>query len=175
MYWFCGVNDNSQNHKDMYITALRSSKYITNLTPIIIYDGADSNFVESVNQLGGNVVKYSSGLNSKPVFQKKPEDWKAIAKGAFLRVDIPIICKYLDIVDEYVLYTDTDVIFMKDVVDELQKFKPKYFNDKIKDYNIYDWEKKFLDQPVTNNQYYELYLADIDTTFALLNKNIPYL
>ena len=41
-------------------------------------------------------------------------------------------------------------------------------------YTIYDWEKQFWNDRFTHNKYYELYLADIDTTFALLNKNIPY-
>jgi hypothetical protein len=127
MYWFCGVNDNSQNHKDMYIAALRSALKYTTLIPMLIYDGDDSKFMENVNQLGSKVIKHSSVLNDKPVFQSKPADWKSIGTGAFLRIDIPLICKYLNIPDKYVLYTDTDVIFMQDVVNELHKFSPKYF------------------------------------------------
>lgn len=47
-----------------------------------------------------------------------------IASGAFLRIDIPIILKKYNYKDENILYTDVDIIFMKDPVFDI---KPKYF------------------------------------------------
>lgn len=44
MYWFCGVNDNSEMHKSLYITALKSAYKNTKLTPILLYDGNDIEF-----------------------------------------------------------------------------------------------------------------------------------
>ena len=40
---------------------------------------------------------------------------------------LPKICEKYGIHAEYVLYTDCDVIFMKDPIDELSTYKPMYF------------------------------------------------
>lgn len=77
--------------------------------------------------MNATIINHRISFHDKPNFIKKEEDWKKIAYGAFLRIDIPIICKQIFIEDEYVLYTDTDVIFLNDVVDELKKYNPEYF------------------------------------------------
>ena len=46
----------------------------------------------------------------------------AIASGAFLRVEIPIVEKE----DEFVLYTDCDVMFLQEPL--VENFKPEYFS-----------------------------------------------
>lgn len=127
MYWFCGVNDNSQEHKEMYLTALQSGITHTTLTPILIYDGTDELFCAEVIK-HARLLRRKTLLYNKPAFSSQTDEWKATACGAFLRIDIPVICKELGITDEYVLYTDTDVIFMEDVVDDLQKYTPKFFS-----------------------------------------------
>jgi len=127
MYWFCGLNDNSEMHKSLYITALKSAYKNTKLTPILLYDGNDIDFQIKVINLNAIIINHRISFHDKPNFIKKEEDWKKTAYGAFLRIDIPIICKQISIEDEYVLYTDTDVIFLNDVVDELKKYNPEYF------------------------------------------------
>jgi lipopolysaccharide biosynthesis glycosyltransferase len=127
MYWFCGVNDNSSMHKDMYITSLKSAVKNTTLTPILLYDGTDDIFRHTVETYNGRIINHRTLLFDKHNFKNKQDGWKNIACGAFLRIDIPIICKQLSIEDNTVLYTDTDVIFLQDVVSELNTYNPFYF------------------------------------------------
>jgi lipopolysaccharide biosynthesis glycosyltransferase len=127
MYWFACVNDNSPFHRDMYIVALKSSIKNTKLKPIIIYDGNNEQFQKEVADLGGKVINHVLSFSNKPGFTNRTQQWQNTARGAYLRTDIPLICKQHNITDNYVLYTDTDVIFLKDVEPELSALTPRYF------------------------------------------------
>ena len=172
MYWFCGVNDNSQSHKDMYLTALNSAKKNTTLIPILIYDGNDVNFINHVESYNGRIIKHKSLLSIKTNFNLKDKGWKGIASGAFLRLDIPIICNNIRIKDKTVLYTDTDVIFVKDVVSELSTYSPKYFSvcpesNKI-DYTIFNSGVMLINVKAMYDTYIQF------TTFMEINNyNFP--
>ena len=126
MRWFAGLNDNDQYYKELYLAALKSSKK-TKLVPVLLYNGIDESFIENVKSYGAQVIIHSPFFSQRENFLNKPDDWKNTALGAFLRLDIPKICETYDIQDEYVLYTDCDVIFIKDPVEELIKYKPMYF------------------------------------------------
>lgn len=128
MYWFAGLNDNDSYYKELYIVALKSSKKTT-LLPVLIYNGTDETFIESVKNIDPllQVIIHNPLFSNRPNFMNKPTDWKNTALGAYLRVDIPKICEIYHIQTNYVLYTDCDVIFMKDPVEELLKYKPMYF------------------------------------------------
>ena len=102
MYWFCGLNDNSKSHKDMYLVALKSAKRNTTLIPILIYDGNDNEFISKLSKYNIQIVNHKTNLYTKPNFIKQKANWINIATGAFLRIDIPIICKMLLITDEFV-------------------------------------------------------------------------
>ena len=126
MHWFAGLNDNDPYYKELYITALKSSKK-TRLVPILLYNGSDDAFVQMVKSHDAQVILHEPFFCHRENFLNKPTDWKNTALGAFLRVDIPKICEMHGINADYVLYTDCDVIFMKDPTDELSKYKPLYF------------------------------------------------
>jgi lipopolysaccharide biosynthesis glycosyltransferase len=128
MYWFSAINDSSKLYKEMYLVALKSAIKNTTLKPILLYDGNDDIFCSEVENLSGKIIRHKFSLTIKDNYKKKSDDWKAIASGTFLRIDIPVICEKIDIKDNFVLYTDVDVLFMKDVVDELENRKPKYFS-----------------------------------------------
>ena len=127
MFWFCGVNDNSDMHKNMYLVALKSANKNTTLKPILLYDGNDQNFMRNVELNKSKLVRHKTLSSEKESYKAKPEDWKNIASGAFLRIDIPKVCEQLNITDDYVLYTDTDVLFLQDVVEEFSKYNPTFF------------------------------------------------
>jgi lipopolysaccharide biosynthesis glycosyltransferase len=50
-----------------------------------------------------------------------------IASGAFLRTEIPFLCKKLGIEDDYCLYTDYDVLFLGQDYSDLYNMRPEYF------------------------------------------------
>jgi lipopolysaccharide biosynthesis glycosyltransferase len=127
MFWFSCVNDSSQSYKDMYLAALRSAKKNTILRPILVYDGKDTQFISSVKNLGARVHHHIFSGAATEVFQSKSIPWKKIFTGTYLRIDIPRICGDLSIYDKYVLYTDVDVLFVKDPVPILGLCMPEYF------------------------------------------------
>lgn len=111
----------------MYLAALRSAKKNTTLRPILVYDGKDNQFIYSVKNLGARVHHHVFSGAVTDAFQNKATLWKKIATGTYLRIDIPRICGDLGIYDKYILYTDVDVLFVKDPVPILGPCEPEYF------------------------------------------------
>jgi hypothetical protein len=62
-------------------------------------------------------------------------------------------------------YNSYKIGFALDISDFDKMYPGKYFLD----YNIYNWENNYWQKRITDQEY-ELYTADIDTTFALINK-----
>jgi len=128
MYWFSGLNDNIDNYKKLYRVAARSALLNTTLIPILIYDGNDTDFVTLIEQDGVTVVHHAFSCVDTPAFNARHPSWKKIAAGTYLRADIPVICEMMAITDPYILYTDVDVIFVADVVEDLSQMMPEYFS-----------------------------------------------
>jgi lipopolysaccharide biosynthesis glycosyltransferase len=128
MYWFSGINNHNKDLYSSYIkmykvAVITAKKTNPNIKPILIIDGEKDEHIEEVKKMGVEIVEHKLQFYDDLVNHYKGN---TIAYGTFLRIDIPIICKKLNILDEYVLYTDNDVMFI-DSVDNLLKFKPKHF------------------------------------------------
>lgn len=127
--WFTGLNNhNREKYLDyikMYTVAVVTSKKTNpNIKPYLIFDGVKDEYIVLLETLGVNVLYTKSSLYDDLVIKYNND---SVALGAFLRIDIPKICHDLSIQDDYVLYTDNDVMFLDDV-SELLNFKPKYFS-----------------------------------------------
>jgi len=115
-WFFCWCQDtdfrSDHNWKDLIRVSVESALRNTSLEPNFIYDGEPSEFTEELAKKGVKVIFHRLSF-TKEIVNYKPEDkgWQAVARGAFLRFDIPIVC---DDDSEFVLYTDADVIFLKD-------------------------------------------------------------
>ena len=128
MYWFSGLNNHNRDryidYIKMYTVAVVSSKNTNpNIKPYLIFDGVKDEYIELLETLGVTILYEKSSLYDD-LISKYNND--SVALGAFLRVDIPKICHNLSIKDDYVLYTDNDVMFLDDI-SELKKLTPKYF------------------------------------------------
>ena len=128
MKWFTGLNNhNKTSYNDyikMYKVAVFSAKKTNpTLEPYLILDGDIDDEIQSLIDLGVNVIKHQV-LFYDDVIKHYKDD--TVALGVFLRIDIPKICEQLRIEDEYILYTDNDVYFMDDVSD-LKNLKPTFF------------------------------------------------
>jgi hypothetical protein len=108
----------------MYKVAVMTQKK-TNpfIKPYLILDGEEDYLTDDLISLGVTIIKHRCS------FYNDLERHYAgtIAFGAFLRIDLPIICQSLNINEDYILYTDNDVMFIKDV-SKLKLEKPKYFS-----------------------------------------------
>lgn len=150
MKWFFTIDDN-EDIFTLVKACVKSAKKNTTLEPNCIFYGnknkvskwlEDNNvnviyhqpsFLDDFNNRIDSIKKDIDDIKSKKLlksvfdYQLSPEYLIA----TFLRVDIPLLTD-----DEYVLFTDVDLLFVQDL--ELDKFKPKYFagvplphNDKI--------------------------------------------
>jgi len=128
MKWFASVNNhNRQLYLDyikMYAVAVVTAKK-TNpfIKPYLILDGDVDDEIKFLQDLGVHIILYKSYFNDALVNHYKDD---TIALGAFLRVDIPKICRAMDIKDEFILYTDMDVMFVSDV-SKLHDLTPTFF------------------------------------------------
>jgi lipopolysaccharide biosynthesis glycosyltransferase len=128
MKWFTGLNNHNKSSYDdyikMYKVAVFSAKKTNpTLEPYLILDGEIDNDIQTLIDLGVNVIKHQV-LFYDDVIRHYKDD--TVALGVFLRIDIPKICEKLNISDEYILYTDNDVFFMDDISD-LNNLTPKFF------------------------------------------------
>ncbi len=108
--WFFCLNSKTMdraNHgwADMARVAVRSCKAHTHLKPVLVYDGEEDLFIEEMKSMGVEVILHKTML-SDIIERHFSEDRVEITKGAYLRFDIPFLTS-----EDFVLYTDTDVIF----------------------------------------------------------------
>jgi lipopolysaccharide biosynthesis glycosyltransferase len=121
MKWFFAVSEISWDHRDhdfraLIRSAVRSARANTGLQPHMVFDGAEGAFTQEMRDLGVTVIhhriSFYDRLRAAQVSQN-PEvtPWyMMIASGAMLRLELCL----LEREDEFVLYTDCDVVFLKD-------------------------------------------------------------
>lgn len=126
--WFSGLNkhniDSYLNYVKMYkVAVITAFKTNPNIKPFLIFDGVEDEHIVELKKLGVEIIAHRCSFYNE---LKEHYGNDTIALGAFLRIDIPIICERLKINSDCVLYTDNDVIFMGDISDLLNK-TPNYF------------------------------------------------
>lgn len=122
MKWYFACNDKSENFYPLIKGAVNSAIANTSLEPNFIYDGSENELTQWLRARGVNIIFHKSSIfDALENFYRK-EDLH-IPSGAFLRCDIPLI----ETQEEYVLYTDCDVLFLKDF-DYKNLSKPEYFS-----------------------------------------------
>ncbi|KMQ93537.1 glycosyltransferase [Lasius niger] len=111
---------------DCIRVAVNSAKEKTSLQPHMIFDGAECDFTREMEACGVKVIFHRlSWYDRLQAAQKqsKPE-WDTYmekAAGSFLRLEIPL----LEDEDQYVLYTDCDILFLNGV--DLSACRPETF------------------------------------------------
>lgn len=118
MKWYFACNDKDTNFFPLIKGAVNSALENTTLEPNFIYDGEENELTAWLKEKGVNIIHHRVGFYN--FLKYNDENLSKIAQGAFLRCDIPII----ETEDEFVLYTDCDVLFLKDFQLDL---KPDYF------------------------------------------------
>ncbi len=119
MKWYFACNEQSKEYEPLIKAAVTSAIKNTTLKPHFIYDGKPCELTKWLEEKGVRIIYHRSNLY--PILEKKYKGNELkISTGAYLRCDIPIIEQE----DDYVLYTDCDVIFLKDIENIP---KPEYF------------------------------------------------
>ena len=133
MNWFLALNQEAfraERYADMLKVAVHTALKNTSLVPHLLYDGRESLLTTWLRARGVRIIPCRSfaydGLASLSRERRDP-NILSIGAGAFLRVDLPSIARQNGIRDEFILYTDVDVMFTTDVCAFLGTLKPQYF------------------------------------------------
>lgn len=119
MKWYFASNGQSKDFFPLIKAAVISALKNTTLEPNFIYDGEENEFTQWLREKGVNIIPHRISFY-ETLKNHYDESVLKIASGAFLRCDIPTIEKE----DKFVLYTDCDVLFLKDFSIKLE---PEYF------------------------------------------------
>ena len=103
------------NYIDHIKAMVNSAIVNTTLQSYFIYDGEPDDLTNWLEARGVVIVYHKSTLSDLIQSCENKGFSKHTAQGAFLRLDIPIILQKLNNSDDVVLYTDCDVIFLKEV------------------------------------------------------------
>lgn len=133
MKWFFALNDRStefENFSKMVKVAVHTARKFTRLEPHFLYDGEENHLTDWLKKRDVKIIKCRSFLYEKLRALAEAKNNRhifTIGTGAFLRTEIPRLAQENNYADEFVLYTDVDVMFLTNVADDLSNFKPKYF------------------------------------------------
>jgi lipopolysaccharide biosynthesis glycosyltransferase len=132
MKWYFAITEESVGkaegggYGDMIRVAVASALKNSTLQPNMLYDGEESDFTRELRAAG--VVIHKRRISFYDQLEQAQgrrfphlEHFMAIARGAFLRFEVPLVEEH----DRFVLYTDCDVIFLRDP--QIDRFRPSLF------------------------------------------------
>jgi hypothetical protein len=133
MNWFLALNERAfraERYADMLKVAVHTALKHTSLVPHMLYDGGESPLTAWLRARGVRIIPCRSFVHERlAILSRERHDPNilAIGAGAFLRVDLPSLAREHGIQDEFVLYTDVDVMFRIEVCASLEALRPRYF------------------------------------------------
>ena len=138
MKWFFAFHQNENPHIEFLIrVAVSSARRHTSLEPHCLYDGDETPLTEWLQQQGVTVWPMRSrfyelfAARAQERAQRWPEQgegsWLWIAPGTFLRLELPNLCAEQFPDEKFALYTDVDVMFLRDPQPLLEPMKPRFF------------------------------------------------
>ena len=132
MQWFFALTEDStafREYAEMIMVAVHTARKFTSLVPHCIYDGGENEFTDWLKKHDVRIIHHRSFLRERltELGKKKGNPHLAAAiSGAFSRVELPELVTSLRNASR-VLYTDCDVIFLSEVVPELEANPCEYF------------------------------------------------
>lgn len=116
MRWYMAANDRAAEvYCDHIKVALKSARRRTELEPRLLFTGPDTHRLAEFEALGAEIVRHDvpflDRLRAKKRIETRPHFKIEIASGAYLRSSVPLV----EDRDDIVLYTDLDVMFLRDV------------------------------------------------------------
>lgn len=131
MKWFFSLNTESPafaHYADMAKVAVLTAAEHTALEPHFIHDGPENDLTAWMHRHGVHVIPRRTPLYEelRRATASLERDRLFIAAGAFLRLEVPRLMAEMGCGDEFALYTDCDVMFMRDV-GPLDRLRPRWF------------------------------------------------
>jgi lipopolysaccharide biosynthesis glycosyltransferase len=132
MQWFLAVAERSPAFKqygEMVKVAVHTALRHTSLQPHLLYDGAENELTRWLRDRQVPIVPSHSFLQAEVSTLSCGEhevNIRSALRGILLRLELPQLGLSLNL-NERVLYTDCDVFFLGEVVEELAKVQCQYF------------------------------------------------
>src|SRR5207248_2227848 len=129
MKWYFALTEDStafRQYAEMIMVAVHTARKATALEPHCIYDGNENEFTAWLSQHDVRIIPHRSFFREalEELGREKQNPHLAAAlSGAFSRIELPEIVRG----SERILYTDRDVVFLDEVVPELEKNACRYF------------------------------------------------
>ena len=129
MDWYFALTEDStafRQYAEMVMVAVHTAQAFTTLRAHCIYDGNDNEFTAWLTKREVEIVRHRSFVREalEELGRRKQNPHLAAAlSGAFSRIELPAIVKGR----ERILYTDCDVVFLDEVVPELEENACRYF------------------------------------------------
>src|SRR5437773_2273196 len=123
MKWFIALNHAGQrfgDYADLAKVAVHSAQRFTSMEPYCLYDGPDCDLTDWFQRRNVTILRRRFFLYDRladVARRRNDPNVLAIGGGAFLRTELPAIAAEAGISDEFVLYTDVDVMFLAEVAD----------------------------------------------------------
>lgn len=133
MRWFFALNQASGTfpaYAEMVKVAVHTARRHTTLIPHCLYDGAECDLTVWLRDRGVTVIPCRSQFYSaleRLAARKGDQYYLTGGAGAFLRLEIPRVAREHGYPDAEALYTDCDVMFLRDVVPDLCAQTPRFF------------------------------------------------
>jgi FkbM family methyltransferase len=166
------------NYKYVNNTLIQIQKINEEYYKNIIIVNNNSTCIDTINFLNNVNVKiinnenngpWISNVKNKHIYDSLPD--KFILTDPDLKFNENIPSNFIEILSELSdKYNTTKIGFALDITDFEKMYDTIYV---FSIYTIYDWEKRFWANKF-DNDIYELYNAEIDTTFCLINKKNIY-
>lgn len=132
MKWFFALTEDSaafRQYAEMVMVAVHTARKATALEPHCIYDGNENDFTAWLRKREVRIIPHRSFVREalEQLGREKGNPHLAAAlSGAFSRIELPEIVERLG-GGGRVLYTDCDVMFLDDVVPELEANRCRQF------------------------------------------------
>jgi hypothetical protein len=174
--WFFALNQSSaqfEQYAEMIKVAVHIASKHTSLVPHFIYDGEENSLTSWLRGRGVTVVHRRSFLYEglREIAERRNDpNVLTTGSGAFLRTELPGLARDLGLADEYVLYTDCDVMFVGEVCDYLGQLRPRYFTvgpeSNSRDYNVMNSGVMLMNLPnmaATDQQFRGFMRAELES------------
>jgi hypothetical protein len=132
--WFFALNAQAYDYdrySELLKVAVHSAGKNTSLLPHFLFDGEENALTDWLRNRGVKILPCRTFLYDRLeelARKRRNPGLLAVGAGAFLRTEIPALTHDLGIKDKYVLYTDVDVMFLREVVtNTLLTSRPRYF------------------------------------------------
>lgn len=128
MQWYFALTEDStafRQYAEMIMVAVHTAQKATSLEPRCLYDGGENDFTAWLRKHDVRIIQHRSFVRDaleELGRQKGNPHLAAALSGAFSRIELPEIAT-----SERILYTDCDVMFLGDVVPELEANGCRYF------------------------------------------------